>query len=91
MLLLKKLNVVDCNVVRYNNKTYRVDDFDWDKRFDYFFKFRNDIIIIIVEYYKKVSCGVISFILFFCFIIVWKEDQVGLSMIILLFIKFVEL
>lgn len=67
MLLIKKLNVVDCNVVRYNNKTYRVDDFDWDKRFDYFFKFRNDIIIIIVEYYKKVSCGVISFILFFLF------------------------
>lgn len=60
MLLIKKLNVVDCNVVRYNNKTYRVDDFDWDKRPDHSFKLRNDTTITIAEYYKKVSCGATS-------------------------------
>ncbi|XP_062615032.1 piwi-like protein 1, partial [Saccostrea cucullata] len=38
---------------RYNNKTYRVDDFDWDKRPDFAFKLRNDVSITLAEYYKK--------------------------------------
>lgn len=74
MLLIKKLNVVDCNVVRYNNKTYRVDDFDWDKRPDHSFKLRNDTTITIAEYYKKVSCGATSSISSLCFTTIWKED-----------------
>lgn len=40
-------------LTRYNNKTYRVDDFDWDKRPDHSFKLRNDTSITIAEYYKK--------------------------------------
>lgn len=40
---------------RYNNKTYRVDDFDWDKRPDFSFKLRNDVSITLAEYYKKVN------------------------------------
>ncbi|XP_048752927.1 piwi-like protein 1 isoform X2 [Ostrea edulis] len=40
-------------LTRYNNKTYRVDDFDWDKRPDFSFKLRNDVSITLAEYYKK--------------------------------------
>ncbi|XP_061189699.1 piwi-like protein 1 isoform X2 [Saccostrea echinata] len=40
-------------LTRYNNKTYRVDDFDWDKRPDFTFKLRNDVSITLAEYYKK--------------------------------------
>lgn len=67
---IKILNFIDCNVVRYNNKTYRIDDFDWDKRPDHSFKLRNDTTITIAEYYKKVSFGPTSPILSLCFITV---------------------
>nr|XP_022341463.1 piwi-like protein 1 isoform X1 [Crassostrea virginica]XP_022341464.1 piwi-like protein 1 isoform X1 [Crassostrea virginica]XP_022341465.1 piwi-like protein 1 isoform X1 [Crassostrea virginica] len=40
-------------LTRYNNKTYRIDDFDWDKRPDYSFQLRNDVSITLAEYYRK--------------------------------------
>ncbi|KAL8180226.1 UNVERIFIED_CONTAM: Piwi-like protein 1, partial [Gekko kuhli] len=41
------------NVARYNNKTYRVDDIDWDSNPQGFFKKADGSEISFVDYYKK--------------------------------------
>ncbi|XP_050410260.1 piwi-like protein 1 [Patella vulgata] len=40
-------------LTRYNNKTYRVDDIDWEKRPSHKFKLHNGDEISYVDYYKK--------------------------------------
>ncbi|ESO84639.1 hypothetical protein LOTGIDRAFT_131825 [Lottia gigantea] len=40
-------------LTRYNNKTYRVDDIDWEKRPTHKFKLHNGDEISYVDYYKK--------------------------------------
>jgi len=44
-------NLLPC---RYNNKTYRVDDIDWEKNPDDKFKTFDGSEISFVDYYKKV-------------------------------------
>lgn len=49
-----RLIVLLC-VCRYNNKTYRIDDIDFEKNPTTKFLGRNDQEMSFVEYYKKVS------------------------------------
>lgn len=40
-------------LTRYNNKTYRIDDIDWDKNPKYVFSRGNGEEISLLDYYKK--------------------------------------
>lgn len=42
---------------RYNNKTYRVDDIDWDQNPKSTFKKADGSEVSFLEYYRKVSCS----------------------------------
>lgn len=41
---------------RYNNKTYRVDDIDWDQNPKSTFKKADGSEVSFLEYYRKVGC-----------------------------------
>lgn len=43
---------------RYNNKTYRIDDIDWDHNPTFEFETKRGKITM-VNYYKEVSCVVV--------------------------------
>ena len=46
-------DVVGCTVLtRYNNKTYRIDDIDWDQKPTNTFETKRDGVINYVQYYK---------------------------------------
>lgn len=42
---------------RYNNKTYRVDDIDWDQNPKSTFKKADGSEVSFLEYYRKVGCS----------------------------------
>ena len=44
-------------LVRYNNKTYRIDDIDWECNPQATFKLHSGEDITFIEYYKRVSEG----------------------------------
>lgn len=48
---------VDAPVPRYNNKTYRVDDIDWDQNPNSTFKKADGSEVSFLEYYRKVRRG----------------------------------
>ncbi len=45
---------------RYNNKTYRIDDIDWNKNPNDTFELHDKSKISFFDYYKKVSCSITS-------------------------------
>lgn len=50
-----KPQVLDAH--RYNNKTYRVDDIDWDQNPKSTFKKADGSEVSFLEYYRKVGCS----------------------------------
>lgn len=47
--------IINLLLLRYNNKTYRIDDIDWEKNPNDKFKTFDGSEISFIDYYKKVS------------------------------------